>query len=114
MVIDLTENSRSFFHGSKTFWATVSRVTGKRAMQRVYLRSEQQRASPWRLTMPPVRGWGPAIEHYQRATSSRSALEGHRCAERYVCEHQNFLRRRVSHSRHTKQCVMSIVLYLST
>lgn len=90
MGFDLTENSRSFFHGSKTFWATGSRVTGKQAMQRFYPRSEQQRASPWRLTMPPVRGWGPAIEHYQRATSSPSALEGHRCAERYDSGDENF------------------------
>lgn len=59
---------------------------GNRAMQRVYPRSEQQKASPWRLIMLPVRGWGPAIEHYQRAISSPSALEGHCCAERYNSE----------------------------
>lgn len=82
VVARLTENSRSFLPGSKTSWATESPVTGSRAMQRVYPRSVQQRASPWRLTTLPARGWGPAIEHCRRATSSPSAQEGRRCAER--------------------------------
>lgn len=82
----MSANSRSFSRGLKTSWATESPVTESRATQRVYPRSVQQRASPWRSTTLPARGWGPAIEHYQRATSSPSAQEGRHCAERWVTE----------------------------
>lgn len=82
----LTENSQSFLRGLRTSWATESPVTGSRAMQRLYPKSVRQRASPWRLTTLPARGWGPAIEHCRRATSSPSAQEERRCVERWVTE----------------------------
>lgn len=81
-----TENSQSFLLGLKTSWATGSLVMESRAMQRVYPKNGQQRASPWRLTMLPVRGWGLVTELCQRATSSPSAQEGRHFAERWVIE----------------------------
>lgn len=106
MKFDITENSQSFFHGSKIFWATGSRVMVTRAMQRVYPRSEQQKASPWRLTMPLVRGWDPAIERYQRATSSPSALEGRHCVKRYNSEGNSCVSMSHIAAKHNIVCVI--------
>lgn len=65
---------------------------GRRATQRVCLKSDLQRELPWRLTTLHARGWGPVTEHCPRATSSPSALEEHHYAERYtvVCVVEHF------------------------
>lgn len=76
---DLSGNSLSFLHGSRTFSAIESVP-----ILRAFPKRDPLKALQWKLIMRPAKDWAPVTEPFPRASSSLDVQAGLHCAKRWV------------------------------